>query len=514
MGNQWLSYVTAGAGDYVWSGWLFLRLLGLTYAIAFVSLAVQIQGLVGSRGILPVREFLREQKELWGARRFWVLPTLCWWNDRDGFLQFLGWGGAVLSLLLIVGIAPVLVLALLWLFYLSLYGAAREFLSYQWDILLLETGFLAIFFAPFELTPHWPPVAPPPRLVLWLNYWLLFRLMFASGVIKWRSGDPVWRDLSALKYHYETQPLPTPLSWHMHRLPLRFHRASSAMMFGLELVFPFFIVGPLPLRYAAAAAFIALMLLIQLTGNYGFFNLITIALSLLLLDDSVYRPLFQRLPGAAPAAAGLPFTAGAHPGWPGWVLLAVALLIFILSAHHLARLFEWRSKWPAWWGKFAEWFDGWLIVNSYGLFAVMTTERFEIIVEGSPDGQTWRAYEFKWKPGDVKRPPGWVAPHQPRLDWQMWFAALSDVRFNRWFVAFLFRLLKGAPDVLALLRRNPFPNAPPAYVRAVLYQYHFTDRPTRRRTGAVWWRERKWLYAPVLSLRGREDKLMPPADFE
>jgi lipase maturation factor 1 len=478
---QWLC---EGLESHVTSAWIFLRLLGLTYAVAFTSLLVQIKGLAGRRGIVPVRESLGEIESILGRKRFWVAPTICWWKSDDRFLVALCRVGLVGSLFLMVGFAPVLVLIVLWLTYLSLFNVARPWLGYQWDVLLLEAGFLAIFLAPLRWTPEWPPATAPPRIVVWLLFWLLARLMFSSGAAKLISGEPTWRALTALKWHYETQPLPNPGAWWLHQMPLGFQRFSAVVMFGVELVIAPMMLLPPPFNYVGAAGTILLMLLIVISGNYGFFNLLTIVLAVFVFS----YPLDQAVP---------------H-GWPAWVLLPVAALIIVLSIERMARLFRREIKNLS---RVARLFEPLHLVNSYGLFSVMTTERLEIVVEGSHDGREWLAYEFKHKPGELRRRLPMVAPHQPRLDWQMWFAALSDYRTNAWFIALLIRLLQGERSVLRLLKGNPFPDAPPKYVRATTYQYWFTSRDERKQTGAIWKREKKWLYCPVYSLSGKEDRL-------
>ena len=509
MQHGQLAIPDAVSGTYVLSSWLFLRLFGLIYCAAFVSLATQIKGLVGGQGILPARDFLRP-KQSWGPKRFLQIPTLCWWSTRDGMLLFLCRGGVALSLLLVVGVAPVPILVLLWFFYLSLFNVCGVFLGYQWDILLLETGFLAVFVAPFDWLPRFPPAAAPSPVILWLLWWLLSRLMFSSGFVKLRSGDRHWRDLTALKYHYETQPLPGWTAWYMHQLPLGFHKVSVVVMFFIELVMPVFVMSPPPLSYLGGTAILLLMLLIQATGNYCFFNLLGMALALLLFDDAFWRPLFERL------LPGVEFSANAPGpgGWPVWITVSVAFVIGLLSAEVLCRLFHFTTRWPKPLEQLMEWLEPFRLVNSYGLFAVMTTERPEIVVEGSDDGVHWRAYEFKWKPGEVNQRPRFVAPHQPRLDWQMWFAALSYYPGTPWFGPLLNRLLRNSPDVLALLRKSPFPDKPPRFVRAALYAYRFTDFAARRATGAWWQRERRGLYSPVLSLRGQSDGQRLPMDGE
>jgi hypothetical protein len=320
--------------------------------------------------------------------------------------------------------------------------------------------------------------------------------MFASGVVKLRSGDASWKKLTALCHHYETQPLPTPPAWHAHELPIAFHKFSTALMFAIELLAPFLILAPPPARYIAGGVFIVLMVLIEITGNYCFFNLLGIALSVLLFDDKALRPLLKWIfPNLDFHRATAP-----PPEWWNWLAGLIALLILILSFARMLRLFLIEISLPKIFRRLFERLEPFRLVNSYGLFSVMTTERPEIIVEGSNDGATWQAYEFKWKAGDVRRRPAFVAPHQPRLDWQMWFAALGHYEYNPWFNQFLFRLLEGSSPVLALLRINPFPNAPPRYIRAVLYHYRFTNRGERRATGAWWQRERRGQYSPTAEL--------------
>jgi hypothetical protein len=486
-----------GSGNYVLSCWLFLRVLGVIYLAAFVSLATQIKGLVGGRGILPARGFLFA-KQNWGPTRFLQIPTLAWWDASDGFLQFLCWGGAALAVLLVAGVAPVPVLIALWAFYLSLFSVCRIFLGYQWDILLLETGFLAIFVAPFDLLPGFPPTTAPSKVILGLLWWLAFRLMFSSGFVKLRSGDRNWRHLTALRHHYETQPLPTWTAWVLRQAPGWFHKGSAVLMFAIELVAPVFVFVPGPFSYWAGVTFVFLMLLIMLTGNYCFFNLLGIALSILLFDDACWWPLLKNVWPEVQFAA----TASISLGWPNWATIPLAVILALLSAEVICRLLRLQIRWPKPLEQLIQWLEPFRLVNGYGLFAVMTAERHEILVEGSNDGVNWLAYEFKWKPGEVNRRPRFVAPHQPRLDWQMWFAALGRYQSTPWLQRFLNRLLENSPDVLALLRSNPFPDKPPRFIRAVVYDYRFTDFAGKRATGAWWRREWRGLYSPVLSLRG------------
>ncbi len=469
--------------------------MGLIYLIAFLSLGSQILGLTGSHGILPTQQLLEAARAQLGPARYWWLPTFCWLSGSDATLRGLCLAGAGVSALLILDIAPALGAFVAWVLYLSLATVCQEFLSYQWDALLLETGFLAIFFAPLRLLPRLSgdtPVRPTVRRLLW---WLLFRLMVSSGVVKLASGDPTWRHFLALTYHYETQPLPTWIGWYAHQLPHAFHLVSCTLMFATELIVPWLILGPSRVRYGACVALIGLQLLIAATGNYCFFNLITIALCVLLLDDAAWpRALRECFSQPLP-------TARAPCGWPRWLIVPVAAVLIMDSAVHMSSLLGLQRIWPKPLVGLLVVLQPWQVVNSYGLFAVMTTSRPEIVVEGSDDGATWQAYPFKYKPGELSRWPAFVAPHQPRLDWQMWFAALGTYREAPWFLRFCEQLLRGSPDVLALLAGNPFPAHPPRYIRATLYDYHFTNLATKRAGGAWWRRSPKGSYCPVLTLR-------------
>jgi len=470
--------------------WLFLRLLGAVFAIAFLSLGVQVIGLAGARGILPAADYLHAVRQQLGGGAGWFAPTLLWFAPADGMLHGLCAAGVALSVAVMVGIAPGPCLLAAWAVYLSLATVCQDFLWFQWDGLLLEIGFLGAFLAPWRLRSR-PGSDAPPRPALRLVRWLLFRLMFASAVVKLTSGDPNWRHLTALQYHYETQPLPTWTAWYAHQMPRWFHTMSAAMMFAIEGLAPFLIVAPRRARFVAAAAMCGLQLLILATGNYAFFNLLALALCVMLLDDGVWPAAWRRAVALGPPGAGT---------LPRWIVTPVVLALFLLSLYPIARAFHSPGDFL---GPIRDAYRvaaPFRVVNPYGLFQVMTTQRPEIEIEGSDDGATWKPYAFRWKPGPLARRPEFVAPHQPRLDWQMWFAALSDFRSEPWFLSFCQRLLEGSPPVLALLATNPFPRAPPRFLRATLYQYRFTDAATRRATGTWWRRERVGLYCPVLVL--------------
>ncbi len=450
--------------------WIFLRILAAIYFIAFASIGVQVTGLIGERGITPLGRYLAAVSQNVGLQGYRLVPTIFWIAHSDRVLQAACVVGAAISLVLLLGYFERASLVCLYVLYLSLCTAGQEFLSFQWDFLLLETGFLAIFLG-------------SSKLVVFLFRWLLFRLTFLSGAVKLMSHDPTWRNLTAMTYHYWTQPLPTPLAWYASQLPFWFQRFSTAMVFVIELAVPFLFFAPRPWRFLGGFSLLFLQSLIFLTGNYTFFNLLTMALCLFLFDDAALAKLRLRIRRVRIKPA---------------VAATVAVIIVILSVSELwGMFFGVTSEEGNYFVRLAAPFG---IVNTYGLFAVMTTTRPEIIVQGSNDRRIWLDYEFKYKPGDLRRAPRWVAPYQPRLDWQMWFAALSGPQGAPWFDNFMVRLLQGSPEVLALLANDPFPGSPPKYVRALLFNYGFTDFLTRRETGDWWTRRPRGLYFPEISL--------------
>lgn len=518
---------------------LFLRGLALVYLAAFGSLAVQLDGLIGSHGILPAAEFLEQAGRVLGpgTLAYFRLPTLFWLGASDQLLHAVCWGGLLLSAVLLAGILPGYCAALLWAFYLSLTVASQVFLGYQWDSLLLETGFLAILIAPWGLLlsragdrPWW--------FSIWLVRWLAFRLMFRSAVVKLASLDPTWRAWTALESHYQTQPIPTWTSWYIHQMPPWFHSLSVGFMFYAELIAPFFIFGPRPLRVAGFTSLVLLQVLIAATGNYGFFNLLSVVICLCILDDRDFEwliGLFPRLNvlgrfrGAEPPAAAVTPADRTEPGppsipkrlfgqpaperapagagasvtdrpwlWPRRLVVGfVGAIILTITASQTIETIWPEAPIPSELVMLDQWAEPFRSTNGYGLFAVMTTKRPEIIVEGSDDGASWKPYRFRWKPCELDRAPRFSFPHLPRLDWQMWFAALAgDCQAVPWFIRFEQKLLEGSPEVLGLLRENPFPDRPPRYLRARLYLYRFTTRGS-----ADWWsRGDDGFFCPPLSL--------------
>jgi predicted DCC family thiol-disulfide oxidoreductase YuxK len=466
---------------------LFSRALALIYSFAFVSFGLQIRGLIGAQGILPVTEFLAEATQQLGASRFWQVPTLFWWANSEYALESIVWGGAVLAFAAAIvrphSSTQKAAFVVMFVFYLSIVTGGQIFMGYQWDYLLLEAGFLAIF-----LKPAYTRV--------WLFRWLLFRLMFESGAVKLLSGDLAWRNLTALAVHYETQPLPTPIAWYMMQAPLWFQKVSTTSVFFVELILPFLMFGPRRCKQIAAVGTILFQILILLTGNYTFFNLLTIAFCLFLLDDR----FLSRIAGSKLLQQ--------EPRNPGAIRLVrsnryVSAFLFafvmLLSLAQLGGMFGIDVPVPV--GRALAVASRFGVVNSYGLFATMTMTRPEISIDGSNDKIEWQSYIFPYKPGPLNRAPGWAAPFQPRLDWQMWFAALGTYRENPWMLRFMIRLLQGSPPVLQLIERNPFPVQPPKYIRAMVYQYRFTTFAERRQTGNWWKRELLGTYLPPISLR-------------
>jgi predicted DCC family thiol-disulfide oxidoreductase YuxK len=495
--------------------WLFLRLLGLSSLAAFGSFGVQAKGLVGEHGIAPVRELLaavRAQGLAEGASTLEIArraPTLLWAAPTDTGLTVVCAAGAVTSLLLLFDVVPGVALVLVWALYLSLTTVGDVFLGYQWDALLLETCVAAAFVVPWTrgLGRRTTGLHPPRAIGLWVVRLLLFKLVFLSGAVKRLSRDPSWSDLSALRYHWFTQPLPTWTSWYASQLPRWFDEACVLVTFAVELWLPLLVFVPGRARRLAFWGFLLLQVTIAATGNFGFFNLLTIALACVLLDDAAIaglvparlRPRLEPLRDAALAVPRRRF--GVATILASIVLAASALRMQSAvssdpsaTPRPIARAFAYVAPFAS--------------LNAYGLFAVMTTTRREISVEGSDDGVIWRAYRFRWKPGDdLAAPPRFATPHMPRLDWQMWFASLGGTcAGERWYLAFVQRLLEGSPEVLALLADNPFRERPPRFVRSVTWDYRFTTLAEKRATGAWWKREPGEPYCPTLTMRkGRLD---------
>jgi len=493
---------------------LFVRGVALVHVCAFVSLGVQIEGLIGEDGILPAARWAEQVLALPGASWLWPVPSLVLLDPSDGMLQALWIVGAAAAAVACIGFVPGPALAVAFVCALSLTGAGQVFLGYQWDRLLLEAGFLAL------LAADWGGrlgARPVPSLVRWLVLWLLFRLMFFAGFVKLESGDPAWRGLEALSFHWWTQPLPTWTAWWAEQLPEACDAFAALATLGIELALPWLIpLGRTP-RAVAASGVLLLQATIAATGNYGFFNLLTVVLCLPLLDDGQWSALGRALGrlrgGGAAAWSGAPPPQGPGTGAAAragrWLRLAVSGAVLAVTLPVAAIQAGLVDRVPPPLSEAVDLAGRYGIVGRYGLFAVMTTSRPEIQLEGTRDGEHWQPYVFRWKPGPLDRRPGFTGPHMPRLDWQMWFAALGPPRRAPWIYAFVRHLLRGTPAVTSLLAHDPFAGAPPRAVRARLFQYRFATPEARRREGAWWRREPAGTWLPPLSLTTHGGEIRP-----
>lgn len=458
--------------DYWLSRLVFQRGLAAIYVVGFVVAANQFRALLGSNGLLPIPAFVRRTG-------MWRAPSLFQLHYSDRFFALVAWGGAALAAATVAGLADagplwtsLLIWAVLWALYLSIVNVGQIWYGFGWESLLLEAGFVAIFLGNARVAP--------PVLLLWLLRWLLFRVEFGAGLIKLR-GDRCWRDLTCLRYHHETQPLPGPLSWYFHRLPDPLHRVEVAANHVAQLGAPVLLFTPQPAASIAAGFMIVTQLWLVASGNFAWLNWLTIVIAASALDGSVvaHHPHFD-----------------ATPHWYQGVVLAVTALITGLSYHPARNLLSRRQIMNTT-------FDPFHLVNTYGAFGSITRNRDEVVLEGTADATigpdtTWRQYEFKGKPGDPRRRPPQVAPYHLRLDWLMWFVPLAPRYGSSWLPGLLGKLLDNDRDLLRLLRTNPFPDAPPAQVRAVLYRYRYTSWRERRSTGAWWTRTYSTeLIAPV-----------------
>ena len=480
--------------DTYWlTRFLFLRLLGFIYLVAFIALARQVLPLMGTHGLLPADAFLERVREARGGgiAGFLTVPTLFWWGISDRLLQTLAGVGVGLSLLLFLGFANVPLLAALWFLYMSFVHVGQLFYGYGWEILLLETGFLAIFLAPLLRPWPFPAALPTPRPVVWLLRWLVFRLMLGAGLIKIR-GDTCWRDLTCMFYHYETQPLPNPLSWYLHHLPGWIHRGEVLFNHFAELLVPWFVFAPARFRRLAGAVLVVFQIALILSGNLSFLNWLTITVCICCFDDGALLPL------APPPLRERVAALRNATTLPGARRVAVGILVAVVAFLSLNPVMNMLSP-----GQVMNTsFEPFELVNTYGAFGSIGRQRYEVILQGTYDATPgpearWLDYEFPCKPGDVNRRPCVIAPYQPRLDWQIWFAAMSDIGSEPWLVHLVYKLLTNDQAVLSLLAQSPFRQGPPRWIRAELYLYEFTrpGEPTR-----AWWkRTRTAPYMPPVS---------------
>ncbi|MCG6943213.1 MAG: lipase maturation factor family protein [Thiohalocapsa sp.] len=482
----------SAADSYRLVAWLFLRLLGLVYFAAFASLALQIQALAGAEGIHPIAEQLLRAREIYGALRFLQYPSLFWLNASDLALLAVAWGGALLGLLLFLGRDNRVLLILLYLCYLSLYQAGQRFTSFQWDYLLLETGFLAI------LLPG------GPRLVVWLFRWVLFKLRFLSGLSKIISGDESWRHLTALNHYFETQPLPHIGAWYAHQLPDWLLRVGTAGTLFVELVVPFFFLLPRRFRHIGAWLTILWQVLIIATSNHNFINLLTILLCLFLFDDrALARVLPRRLPAWATERSPLPVKAR-----PLVTALSVGVALVVVPASVVsAAEMVWRKPIPTLSG-WVDYLEPYRIANRYHIFPIIDRERIAVQVEASRNGRDWVELDWRYAPDDPAEMTPFVVPRQPRWDWQIWFVPKAPPFLDD-FGTFLERLLEGSPPVTRLLAKPPFADGPPTMLRVRVYRYRFATPEEHAKQGVWWVREDLGPFWPLPALN--VDDLRPAA---
>ena len=474
----------------LWPRWIFLRALGAIFFSAFYSLAFQIHGLIGERGILPVASYLAAVgAAVPSAKRLWFVPSLFWLDSGDRALSAVVVAGLLVSVLVIVNIAPKTTIALSTLLFLTCIAVLQDFSSYQSDGMLLEAGFISIFFAPSGLRPGLGAGDPPTRASLFMLRWEWFRIYFESGIAKIASGDVHWRNLTAMDDYYQNGPLPAWPGWYVQHLPHWYHAMTVVATLVIELAVVWAMFLPRKARLACFAVVTALQIGIIATANYAFLNYLVLMLGILLLDDAALARVGLRVRECV--APGLTkvrqWRLGIEYFVMAWLLYAT-LVAFLGPGSIRALSFPGRVLEPF---RFA---------NPYGLFATMTEARYEIEFQGSRDGgTTWITYPFRYKPQDVKERPGIYAPYQPRFEWNLWFASLGPWRSSEWVLLAQQRLLEGSPSVLKLFRSDPFNGTPPTQVRTVLWQYWFTDWKTKRETGVWWRRQELGLYSGVLS---------------
>ena len=509
----WLFGSQPGASDRLIPRWLFLRALALIYFSAFFSLYFQIRGLIGPAGVLPANTYLQQVAQALGhLERFWYAPTLLWFSSSNAMLMALCWAGMIASVLLVLNVWPRATLLTCFVCFLSFVAAAQDFSGYQSDGMLLEAGFISLFFAPPGLHPGLGDTDPPSRASLFLLLWEWFRIYFESGAVKLLSGDPEWRHFTAMDEYYQNGPLPTWIGWYVQHLPHWVHAMAVALTLGMELGLVCMLFFPRRFRIILFFIVTPWQIMVILTANYAFLNYIVLAMGVLLLDDRFIRRLLPekwklRVKEEQPIQRG-PEQVNLST-WQGkirrqWLAIKLALSAVILSwifyatVAELIWMFTRAAPLPA---SPVVALEPFRVANQYGLFAVMTRGRYEIEFQGSNDGQNWVAYPFRYKPQALNQPPGIYAPYQPRFDWNLWFASLGQWRDYPMVPNTELRLLANDKDVLSLFAGNPFPQQPPKQIRAVLWQYWFTSMAEKRAAGLWWRRQFLGLYAPAVELQ-------------
>jgi lipase maturation factor 1 len=529
---RWLFSSDAGTRTRFVPRWFFLRTLAAIYFSAFLALVFQIRGLIGPDGVLPAQHLLNAIRENASGPRLWYAPTLFWVSSGAHFLMAVTWIGLLASIAAFCNAWPRLSFVVCFACFLSFVAAAGDFSGYQSDGMLLEAGFIALFFTPRGLWPGWGTNSPPPRAALFLLQYEWFRIYFESGIGKLLSGDPEWRHLTAMDEYYQNGPLPTWIGWYVEHLPHWFHVATAAGTLVMEIGIVWMLFLPRRLRLICFFIVTPWEIGVILTANYAFLNYLVLVLGFLLLDDRSVRRLVParfrgtlEVAGLQPEAereaeaplsivsALVPEPAARAPivarGWRAHlsaIKVAVAAVFLTWIAYDTTAEMI-RMPWPnaPVFALPVQLLEPFRIANQYGLFEVMTRGRYEVEFQGSNDGQAWEPYTFLHKPQALNQAPGIYAPYQPRFDWNLWFASLTDWQQASIVPLTEERLLDDNRDVLALFRADPFPKAPPKYVRAVLWQYWFTTEAEKRATGNWWRREMLGLYAPVLT-RGPEGK--------
>jgi lipase maturation factor 1 len=526
-GLGWLFGSERWGGERLLPRWIFLRALGLIYYSAFFSLVFQIRGLIGPHGILPANQYLTTLAEQFGRVSYWYAPTLLWFSSSAHMLTGICWVGMIASVLLVLNFWPRGMLAICFVCFLSFVSAAQDFSAYQSDGMLLEAGFIALFFAPRGFRPGWGETSGPSRASWFLLVWECFRIYFESGVAKIMGGDPQWRNFTALDEYYQNGPLPTWIGWYMQHWPHWFHAATAFGTLALELGLAWMMFLPRPFRIICFFIVTPWQIGIILSANYTFLNYLVLVLGFLLLDDKLLERFLParwtkafreeerqqgcRTPNGASDTdstaqeAKLVISENLERSWQEalgrqWKAARMAIAAVMLTWIFYATLAEmvWMIKPLPLPTTPVVALEPFRIANRYGLFAVMTRGRYEIEFQGSDDGQTWLIYPFRFKPQDPAKAPGIYAPYQPRFDWNLWFASLSAWRQEPIVPRTEQALLRGSPDVLLLFAGNPFPHGPPRQVRVVFWQYWFTT-PAEKHSQGMWWRRQQLgLYAPTL----------------
>lgn len=472
-----MNYLENASRQYWLTRFIILRWTGFIYAVAFFCAAQQIVPLIGEHGLLPVGNYLDAVEHHARSRggAFAMMPGIFWFGHSDAALVAWAWIGLTLALVVMCGFANSIIMTALWAIYMSFIHVGQEWYGYGWEIQLLETGFLAIFLCPL-LDPRPFPKHPPAALVIWMYRWLGFRIMLGAGLIKIR-GDECWRDLTCLSFHYLTQPIPNPLSRALHEMPLWFHKAGALWNHIVELVVPWFAFGPRTARHIAGVLLVSFQFILIASGNLSFLNWLTVVPYLACFDDTL---LARCIPRSLSARVESARESAATPGTAATItVFSLALLVAFLSLDPVANLFSPRQAMNTS-------FNSLHLVNTYGAFGTVGRERHEIVFEGTrdtilTDRTEWREYDFPAKPGTPTRPPRIIAPYQPRLDWAIWFAAMSTHERYPWTVHLVWKLLHNDPGALSLLATNPFPGDPPRYIRARFYRYEFAPPGERRR---------------------------------